>query len=527
MVQPSRHKAKKLNIIWYLVLPLLLALGFYPHKIMAKENQHDAPSAGFDLSLSKGIFYINQKKYQEAVSALNQALAQKPDDLEASYYLGVALIKIGKEKEAEEILKNVLKVDQNFEKAHFDLGVAEYNLGKYQEALKELELAEAAEPDRALIYYYQGLTLHQLKGYERSSPRFLRAVAMAPELGLTAHFYAGVGFYRRGFLEEARDEFQETQRIDPTSEVARAAQGFLDQINASEKKTKRWDLIFSPAYQYDTNVILLPGGSSLPEGISRKGDSRLVFYARAGLKIFETTSLSADGGYSFYQSLHNELTSFNVQNHEGIASILYKERWLQVRVPYAFAYALVDESTFLRIHSIKPLLTISESSITSTQLQYIYSSKDFVNSNQSPNNDDRDGKNHLAGVTQTFVFTKSGQFQIGYSYDVERTGNSPAQDDWSYHGQKVSGNLRLSTLMGMRLDLASDYYVQRYQHPNTFSQSGDKRTDHIQNYDIGLSKRISQRISLIVQYMFIRNDSNIPVFTYDRNIYSLIVTGGF
>lgn len=526
-MQPYRHKPKKLNIIWYIVLPLLLSLGFYPHKIMAKENQYDAPSAGFDLSFSKGIFYINQKKYQEAVSALNQALAQRPDDLEASYYLGVALIKIGKEKEAEEILKNVLKVDQMFEKAHFDLGVAEYNLGKYQEALKELELAEAAESDRALIYYYQGLTLHQLKEYERSSPRFLRAVALAPELGLTSHFYAGAGFYRRGFLEEARDEFQETQRIDPTSEVARAAQEFLDQIDASGKKTKRWDLIFSPAYQYDTNVILLPGLSALPEGISRKGDSRLVIYARAGLKIFEAASLSADGGYSFYQSLHNELTSFNVQNHEGIASILYKEQWLQVRVPYAFGHALVDEHTFLQIHSIKPLLTISESSITSTQLQYIYSSKDFVNTNQSPNNDDRDGINHLAGVTQTFVFTKSGQFQIGYSYDVERTGNSSAQDDWAYHGQKVSGNLRLSTLMGMKLDLASDYYVQRYQRPNTFSQSGDKRTDHIQNYVIGLSKGISRQISLTVQYMFNRNDSDIPVFTYDRNIYSLIVTGGF
>jgi tetratricopeptide (TPR) repeat protein len=523
---------KYLSRVWLLIplqLFLFLYVGLYHQDVRAEEDQPSPPSSVYDLFFTKALLHINQKKYPEAIEELNKALAVRPNDRDASYYLGVALIKVGRDKEAEEILKKVAALDPNFEKVHFDLGVAEYELGKYPEALRELGLAEKADPNNALVYYYQGLTYHHMGDYERSSPRFLRAVALAPELGLTAHYYAGIGFYHRGIFLEAKDEFEEAVKIDPSSSVARSAQEFLAQLETPRKTAKRWDLTLSTAYQYDSNVILLAGGSALPAGISRKGDNRILFYAKGGYRFLETQSWSLGAAYSLYQSLHDKLRTFDVQNHQGSAFLLYRQPWGQLRIPYEFNFALVDGDTFLRSHAVTPTLKIPESAMTFTELQYGFTSKDFVNTAQFSNNSDRDAVNHMAGIAQTLVLNKTGRFQIRYNYDRELTGSSPTEDDWAYQGHKLSGELAWSLPKGLRFDLEADYYLQYYTNPNSFSSPSntEKRTDRIQTYTVTLSKTLGNWATLTLQYLYNRNASIIPVFDYDRSIVSVILAGNF
>ena len=262
------------------------------------------------------------------------------------------------------------------------------------------------------------------------------AAAMAPELGLTAHYYAGIGFYRRGVLLEAKDEFTETVRIDPASPVGRSAQEFLAQLEIPGKKAKPWDLTLSTAYQYDSNVTLLAGGSSLPSGISRKGDSRFVFYGRGAYRFLDAEDWSLGAAYSFYQSLHFELHAFNVQNHQASAFVMYRQPRMQLLIPYEFNFALVGEDTFLRSHAVTPTLTILESPRTFTGLQYGFTYQDFVNTPLFSNNNDRDGVNHRGGIAQSIVLNKMVWLKVRYDYDRELTGKSSTQDDWAYQGHK-------------------------------------------------------------------------------------------
>ena len=282
---------------------------------------------------------MNRQDYEEAIQELSQALAINPEDAEAAYYLGVALVKVGKNRAAEQQLEKLIARNPQFTKAHFDLGVAKYHLGKYQEALRSLQKAERAGPGKAMVYYYEGLAYHRLGDYERSSPRFLRAVAIAPQLRLTSHYYAGVGYYRRGVLAEAREELQEVVRVDARSQVGRSAQEFLFQIDKLQKKVKPWEFALHTVYQYDSNVVLVPGGAVLPQGISRKGDSRLVVHARGSYEALRTLRWTLGGKYSFYQSLHGELSEFDVQSHEIGTRLLYRQGRAQLRVPYRLTYS--------------------------------------------------------------------------------------------------------------------------------------------------------------------------------------------
>ena len=521
---------KCLSRVWFLLslqLLFFLYVGLSHQDLRAEEGQPASPNFDYDLFFTKALRHINQKKYFEAIEELNKALAVKPDDLKASYYLGTTLSRVGRNKEAEEFLEKVVEMDPNFQKIHLELGIVQYNLGKYPEAIRELGIAEEADPNNALVFFYQGAAYLSLGDYKRSSPRFLHAATLAPELGLTAHYYAGIGFYYRGILLDAKNEFTEAVRIDPASSVAQSAREFLAQLETPGKKAKRWDLTISTAYQYDSNVTLLAGGSALPAGISRKGDSRFLFYLRGGYRFLETQDWSLGAAYSLYQSLHVELHSFNVQNHQASAFLVYRRPGMQLRIPYEFNFALVGGDTFLRSNAVTPTLTIPESSRTFTELQYGFTSQDFVNTSQFPTNNDRDGINNRVGISQSVVLDQTTRLRVRYDYDNELTGSSATQDDWAYQGHKFTGDLGLSIPRGLNLDIEGYYYLQYYDNPNSSSPSLEKRTDHIQTYTATLSKTFDKWVTLSLQYLYNRNGSNISVFDYDRNIVSVILAGTF
>jgi len=500
----------------------------FPLHLQAQERQASSPLLGYDLSFSKGLSNLNQKKYPQAIAELKKALETKPDDVEASYYLGVAFNKSGENQKAQALLEKVLTLDPRFEKAHFDLGIVEYELKNYPKALQHLQIAKKIDPDNALVHYYQGLAYHHRGDYQRSSILFLRSVALAPELGLTSHYYAGVGFYRRGLLEEAKDELQEVIRIDPTSEVAHSAQEFLKQMKPTTKESKPWNITLSTAYQYDSNVILQPESSALPSGISQEGDNRFVLYGRGGYRFLETSHWSMGTGYDFYQSLHTKLNEFNVQNHGGTLFIQYQDKGWQFRAPYRVSHALVDGNSFLTSHSIQPTLTVRQSPKLFLQFIYGFSSKDFVNAIPFPRNSDRDGTNHLAGFVQTIGFSKTGRLRFGYTYDREITGDLAGQSDWDYEGQKVFGTLRLpSPKQGISLDIAVDYVFQDYSWPNSNSANGSARLDIIKTYSITLTKSLGENGTASIQYIYNNNYSNISVFDYDRNIISISIARVF
>ncbi|MEW6683694.1 MAG: tetratricopeptide repeat protein [Nitrospirota bacterium] len=483
------------------------------------------PFATYDLSLTKGLALLNQKNYQDAIVELRRALAVKPHDVPATYHLGVALRKDGQFREAEAALEEVVRLDPAFQRVHFELGAVKYELGDYKAALREMDLAEQADPDSALTYYYQGLALHRLGEYERSSPRFLRAIGLAPELGLTAHYYAGLGYYRLNILDEARDAFEEVIRIDPHSPIAESARDLLAQIERRTPAKRWWNLLASAAYQYDTNVILLPGGSALPAGISRESDSRAVFYGRGEIRSPERRHLRAGAAYTVYQSLHAELTEFNVQSHQGEVYASYRRKPITVRVPYQVSYSLVDGEEFLLTHSARPTLSLTESRFTATQVEYGFSVKDFRESTRFVGNDDRDAVNHAAGIAQTLILGKGNLIRAGYRYDTELTGDSPTEDDWEYTGHRIYGNVRLPVYFAIDLEVGADYYRQQYEHPNSLSALGINRDDRLQAYNASLSRTFLDWLTVTIEYLYTNNDSNLPEFTYDRGVSSVILAG--
>jgi tetratricopeptide (TPR) repeat protein len=523
----------------FLLILCPLAIAFGLTGVAWAQSQPAAET--YDFSISKGLLEFSRGHYEAARTLFERAAQAQPDDVDALDYLGQTLLRLKEYEKAEATFRHLLSVQPDSERALLWLGVAQASLGKYREAQANLDAAAKANPDNPLVYYYQGLVAQQLKAYDQSPALFSRALALSPDLTPSARYFTGVAHYERGLLDQAQKEFEAAIAAgDPESELARSAREFLDQQRNVPGKPRPWDLSASISEQYDTNVVLLPSGTTPPgggTGISQKDDFRTTFYLRGEYRAIQTADWTAGATYGFYQSLHAKLHDFNVQDHSPTAFVQRQMGPVSLRLQYVYDNVSVGGDPYLVSQAIQPLVTIAEEGNRFTQFQFRYQNKEFQD-DRFPTNSTRNGKNWLAGFTQFFYFDDgTSNVRFGYTYDTDRTGGgSPAfatpgvqtNADWAYHGHRLSAGVSLQPVWTLRPSLAFDYYLQNYDNPNSFSPTGTTvRRDRDIFFTASLGKELSKIWSVSVEYNYVRDQSNVSAFDYVRNIFSVSLTGRF
>ena len=386
------------------------------------------------------------------------------------------------------------------------------------------------EPENPLPYFYEGLTLNRLGRFEEAPARFDRSWLLDQDLKTSARFHSGVAYLRMDLRDEATEAFNEVIATEPKSQLAQSSRTFLhDMTKPKEKKVagkrRSWNLTLLVSPQYDDNVILQAPGGQLPEGISRQDDYKTTMFGRGEIRFKETDKMALGGSYSFYQSFHTTLDEFDVQGHSPTLFATYQASGIQGRLQYQFDHFSVGREAYMAGHSISPMLMIARSSTLTTQLQYRFQAKNFNDDMVSfANNSDRDGTNHLAGITQFFLFSeRRGNVRAGYVFDNERVRNPT----WDYRGHRFSLGVSSPPILTMRFDAAFDYYLQNYLSPNDFSPTLAERRDDIMNATVTMTKPIGASLSIGLQYLYNRNQSNIQLFDFNRSVWAIMGTARF
>jgi len=508
----------------------------------AAHGQPNADPEAYDLNFSKGLVAFENGQYVQAETLLRRALAARPGDEDASFYLGQTLLKLRRQADAETVFRDMLTRNPDSGHGLLGLGMLEYSRERYDDALVHLTAAQRVLPDEALVHFYLGLVHHAREDFDKSPARFMRAMSLSRDLAPSAHYYAGLAFFKRGVLDEAREAFQDVlHSADPNSEMVRSARALLADIEAaSAKQPKRWDIFGSANLQYDTNVVLLPLGTQPPggpTGISQKSDVRHSLLLRGEYRPIQTDTWIAAGAYNVYQSFHMTLRNFDVEDHTPSVYVQRQFGPVQVRAQYAFDYVKVGQAPYLIAHSGQGFMTIPEGGQAYIQLQARYQNKDFQNG-LFPQNTLRDGKNYMVGVTQYFLFaSNAGSVRVGYAHDRDLTGGGspsaatpgvPSAADWAYHGHLFSTGVSLPPIHTIKLDASFDYYLQHYRNPSSFSTDGTvARRDNIYFASATASRDLTEHLGLSLQYSYTRDQNNLRVFDYTRSVFSIQLIGRF
>ncbi len=474
---------------------------------------------------ARGLIAFNSGEWNEAYRLFNEAVQADSTDAVALYYRGLTQARRGASAFAIQDMEQAIKLNPSLPHAALDLGIAYFDAGQYAEAKSWLERAHQQGYERYTAAFFLGLTLYRL-GDDAAAQAYLKEATADPELEAAARFYAGRSQLRQGNTVAARSELSQVARQQPQSEIGKAAQQYVggaavSQPPAGEAARKRWSAFGSLAFEYDSNVVLAPTSSDVQSavGISRQSDGAAVLAAGGNYTLLDSDSAWIQGHYDFYQSIHFELTKFDLEGHRLRLDIASKPG----RVTYGFGatYDLyfLDYQTFYQEGLGTPWITFAEGTGAATQLYYTLRARDFFRSPYSPY---RDGFNNAFGVRQYVnLWSPDSILGFGYQFDMENTAGSKGGNDFQYKANQFDVGVDLPVYSLARAELAYLFRLEDYQFPNSRDNFQFARHDQYNQFAAALVHDLTANLALSLDYILVFDASNIADFDYNRNIVSV------
>lgn len=485
------------------------------------------------LLAARGLVEFNAHRYSEALELFDRAIAADPSDSDALYYRASTQAKLGRYDAAVEDLRRVVAIRPDLPQVNLDLGVALVETGQYREAISWLEKAQQNEDSAARASMFLGLAQLRLGEREAATQNFERA-AQDPELQLSARYYLGVTAYQRGQWTEAEDHFTYVAEQSPDTAVGTEAERFLEKLGI--RVTRNYSLYGSTGFQYDSNVILAPGGAAGEAqdilGVSQKSDGRAVFNLGGNYVPWRNRTAELSLGYDFFQSLHFELNEFNIQDHGPSAQVSARFGRFRAGLLGRYDYYLLETDSFLQQVTAWPWASMQQGNFGRTDAYYRMRGRDYKKRRFAV----RNAFNHLFGIQQLFYLGSPDRFAtVGYEFSLEdpwidddlvddEVFTKDEAESYGFTGHQISVGAGALLPLDLRTDLRFWYQHRRYaSESREFDEDGERRNDNEYYVVLTVTKRVLEWLDVTAAFLGDINDSNSLPFDYDRYIASLTV----
>ncbi|WP_447969170.1 tetratricopeptide repeat protein [Nitrospira sp. M1] len=511
-----------------------------------------------EVLLAEATMAYDAKEYQKTLELLTQAHERDPQNARVLYYLGLTHLALNQPEIAQQKLEAARQLKPDDLYIRYQLGMAYFAQHQYDEAEPLLFDAYEEQPGLESLGYCVGFLHYREKDYDEALAAFNTETSKDPNIQQLTMFYSGLASGVLGLPEQAIIELDEAAKADAVSPLTQGAIQLRDTLAAGRRTTqerKRLTAQLSIGGYYDDNVAINPNRNSdatVQALRDRKAPSpgvlasALFNYAWLRHGPFESTI-----NYSFFQTLNvnNYLSRFDTQDHLIGIGGFYRGNVFdlpyQLAVEYSFDYLWLDSVPFLSRHSptfsatlVEPVITLpivgQVGNITTAIVRHQV--KEFFNepSNNDPrfvgidvDSDVRDGFNTMLGFTHVFRFSEDAHLlRIGYQYDNENTDGS----NFTYQGHRfLTGGQVSLPVDGLRLRYSFDMHWRDYNagantiFPQT-ATSTVQRDDTQHNHLVQLVQDLPNNFALTGQYQRIRNDSNIAVFDYTKNVFTVILS---
>lgn len=190
--------------------------------------------------------YLRLGKNSDAVTLLEPAYRENPDDRAVDYALGTALIRTGQIQRGEAVIDRILK-DGNTAEADLLMGEAQFAAGDYKTAAATLHNALEMNPDLPAAWSLYGRALLDTDDHPGAKAAFQRALKNDSN-DFSANLYLGAVLRIDGNTDEAAPYLVKALRLRPTSPEAgfqigalHAATGKLEEArNEFERLERAW-----------------------------------------------------------------------------------------------------------------------------------------------------------------------------------------------------------------------------------------------------------------------------------------------
>jgi lipoprotein NlpI len=472
---------------------------------------------------ARGLVPFNSGEWEVAYRFFDRALEADRTDAQAWYYRGLTQARLGRTLEAIQDLEQASVLNPSLPHAALDLGIAYISAGRWEDARRSLDRAYQQGHEKLTAAFFLGLALYRLDDHANALGYFNEAKTDA-ELAGAASYYAGLIQIQGDQVKAGRTDFETTTRSLPDSEIGHAAQEYLTTGNVAvpeaAAEAKPWSIYGGLGFEYDSNVTIGPGDTNFntPVDISGESDGRVVLRAGGRYSFLSSARLSLVSTYDFSQSVHFDLTEYDLQGHRLGLRLGSQKGAFSYGVAGGYNFFALNYQTFFQEGLGTPWLTYAINEWTSTQAYYTIRGRDFF---RAPFDPGRDAINHAFGMRQYFALGDPQRvLSVGYQFDIEDTiADGPQGRTFAYQGQQFDLDVQLPVWEDGLVQLGYLFRYDDYDHPES-GWTLKRRRDDEHQFVIAATKPISDYVSLQLSYAGIIQSSNVTEFDYDRHIVS-------
>lgn len=502
-----------------------------------------------DVFVAQAILAYDARRYDEALGLLREALAQDPNNVEALYYTGLVLMAQQKTEQAAEVLEKARVRAPRDLSILFLLGVAYFALERYDQAEVPLTPVFNERPQTEGIGYYVGLIRYRKKDYQGALRAFRAETSPNPNIQQLVKFYSGLTLAILGLPEQAVAEVDAALRLQTGSSLTGPAERLRDTLASARDAERRFHAEVRAGFLYDSNVAVVPQPSHDPTAESLRRRKTATPGELAALRLeyawLRTGPWESTVTYSFFQTYNNRLPSFNVQNHLVSGAVSYRAAIgsmpYQVGAQYSWDYLSLGGDDFLQRHTATLFGTLVENQGNLTTVLARFQDKDFYATPGQLADEDRDARNWMAGFTHVFRFAQDKHYiRVGYQFDYENADGR----NYTYAGNRFLAGGQYTLPWGStRLKYDFDLHQRHYLHANTIlpvvnpgtREREDLEQNHVFRIEQVLAKNLGPTsigcaptapcpLTLAAEYQRTIADSNLPVYAFNRNVWSLTLS---
>ena len=465
--------------------------------------------------LEKGIGQYKHENYDEALVILGKAREENPQSSLAAYYLGLTHKQLQNYDEAIANLKDAVTFSPKIKGAVLELIDCLYQLGRLDEAKRWIAEAEADGIRPAQVAFLKGLVLLKDEKLEDAVAAFRNAKELDPSMAQASNYQIAMAYLKGKKISEAQKAFTEVVIADPSSNMANFANEYVSALSKRREAMRPWKFSFGAAWQYDDNLVLKPDDTALASDLSEKADSREAYTASGEYNHMFNDWLGMRGLYTFYYAKQNDLGFYDtLVNNFILQPTLYLKNAL-LTFPSGYAHTLVNDKAYLSSPTTSGVYNFMPDKSNMGQSFIRYQNHDYLWAPVTAD-ENRDGNNLTGGIGwYTFFAGNKGFVNFRYALDKDWTkGNN-----WEYWGNRVSAAALLPLSEKLNFTVSGDIFFQDFSKSHTVYHV--YRKDTVYTVSALAAYKIYKDSEIQLQYTHVNDTSNISIYQYTRNIYSV------
>lgn len=489
---------------------ILLVFLFLVFSGNSSAQEADRGQAYYDL----GVFAYEDSDYNGAESYFLKAIELNKGNAYYHHFLGKTYVETKRYDEAKQAFLRANALNPEIPDLQYDIAFLDYQTGEYGTSAERFSDIASEEPENALAHYYAGISLYKLKRYDEAIIYLDTASGMSPTIKENGYYYIGICLKESGDLAQASEKLRYVIANSDSAVLRSNAEKWLDEINRMTRTRKPFSTYLKTGLQYDDNVRLDP----LDQDLFSNEDDYLLFGYLSGKYNFINSEKNRFGaGYSYYQTKHDELGAYDLTG--GIFNLNMRHRFSSFTfdLSYMPSYYWLDSRSYLMTHRVKPEIIFNMGRRLSTRISYQYYRNKYF---QDPG---KNGDRNEFSMELFYMPWKQGGYIL---FGIGHEDNNADHPDKDFERSNLKAGVLFPAIFNTSILLSGRYYDKQYDNADSFY--GITREDDKYSCSISLSHRfLYDWLNVGVEYMYIKNDSNIDTYSYERNITTISLTARF